>query len=202
MRATSDGDTAAYQRVAAMVGDAAVFAAATIALGPLALLVGPAAAWYLHGRRINRDAAISGLLGLAAGVLSVGLLFVVLLAAGGVFGERSGETESLSGLMLLAVAGAVLFVVLLALAIDAVRDLSPARRLHVQLDIVRLIAASILVGGTAVVLTVQLSNPQSEVGDAGAFALLAAAVSAVTILVGAKLDDRRIRRRDAHAPVA
>jgi hypothetical protein len=185
-----------------MVGDAAIFSAATVFIAPLNLIIGPAAAWYLHGRRIDRAVVLSGLLGLLGGAVSVGVLYFGLVALTGGF-ARTGDSEDFTGgLILLAVASAVLLAVLIALDVGAVRDLQASRRKHVRLDMVRLIATLVLVGGTAAITVVQVTNPASEVGDAGVFALMAGAVSAVTTYIATKLHDARRKRDGAVGPAA
>jgi hypothetical protein len=185
-----------------MVGDAAIFSAATVFVAPLNLIIGPAAAWYLHGRRMDGAAVLSGLLGLVGGMVSVVVLYFGLVALTGGFAQTGGSEDFTGGLILLGVASAVLLAVLVALDIGAVRDLQASRRKHVRLDIVRLIVTFVLVGGTAAVVAVQTMNPASEVGDAGVFALMAGAISAVTTLIGTKLYAARHNRDSAAGPAA
>jgi hypothetical protein len=194
--ALSRGETAA------MVGDAAIFSAATVFIAPLNLVIGPAAAWYLHGRRMDGAAVLSGLLGLLGGMLSVVALYFGLVALTGGFAQRGDSEDFTGGLILLGVACAVLLAVLVALDIGALRDLRASRRKHVRLDIVRLIVTLVLVVGTAAVVVVQTMNPASEAGDAGVFALMAGAVSAVTTYVGVKLYAAWRDRGSAAGPAA
>jgi hypothetical protein len=198
----SDESALSRGEAAAIVGDAAVISAATVALGPLSLIVGPAAAWYLHGRRIDGAAAMSGLLGLVGGVVSVGGLYAVLVALSGGFAQPGESEDFTGGLILLGVASAVLLAVLIVLDIGAVRDLRASRREHVRLDIVRLVVTLVLVGGMVAVVVVQTSNPASEVGDAGVFALMAGAISAVATLIGTLLYAARRGRDGAAGPAA
>ena len=180
---------------ATIAGDACLFTAATFCLlavagGPLALIIGPAAAWLLHGRRLDRPAAVSGGFGLVAGVVAVGGFFVVLpLLARAV--EPPGWSEFAIPVALLAVAGAVFLAVVVGLDVDGIRDLSPSRRHHVRLDIARLVSTLVVVVFAAVVTLVQLANPAGEIGEAGIFALGAAAVGAVTMLVADAIHARR-----------
>ena len=168
---------------AAIIGDAALFTAVVVVVGPLSLLVGPAAAWLLHGRRVDRAALIGGAVGLVAGIAGVGGVFLVLLAIGGAIGPAGGS-EFTGGIVLLAVASAVFLAGLVALDIDAVRDLAPARRSHVRLDIARLVSTLILALATAAVTVIQSTDPATGIGDAGVFALFAGAIGAVTMWVG------------------
>jgi hypothetical protein len=198
----SDESALSRGETAAMVGDAAVISAATVVIAPLNLIIGPAAAWYLHGRRMDGAAVLSGLLGLVGGVVSVGALYFGLVALTGGFAQTGNSEDFTGGLITLGVGSAALLAVLVALDIGAVRDLRASRRKHVRLDVVRLIATFVLVGGTAAVVVAQITDPASEVGDAGAFALMAGAISAVTTYVGTKLHAARRNRDSAAGPAA
>lgn len=85
-----------------------------------------------------------------------------------------------------------------AMAVDAVRDLAPARRAHVRLDVVRLVAAAILAVGVAAIVRIQTTNPATEAGDAGVFALAGGAVAGVAMLVGGRIHARLERRPGAN----
>jgi hypothetical protein len=198
----SDESALSRGETAAMVGDAAIFSAATVFIAPLNLIVGPAAAWYLHGRRMDGAVVRSGLLGLVGGMVSVVVLYFGLVALAGGFAQTGGSEDFTGGLIMLGVASAVLLAVLVALDIGALRDLQASRRKHVRLDIVRLIVTLVLVGGTAAIVVAQTMNPASEVGDAGVFALMAGAISAVTTYVGVKLHAARRDRDRAAGPAA
>lgn len=190
------------RETAALVADAAVISAATVAIGPLSLIVGPAAAWYLHGRRLDKAAVLSGLFGLVGGVVSVGVLYASLVALSGGFAQAGDSQDFTGGLIMLGIAAVVFFSVLVALDIGAVRDLRASRREHVRLDIVRLVATLVLVAGAAAIAVAQTMNPASEVGDAGAFALMAGAVSAVTTYLAVKLHAAARHHDGAAGPAA
>src|SRR5512143_1418473 len=134
------------QNAATMVGDACLFTAAAfcplaVVGGPLALIIGPAAAWLLHSRRLNRAAVISGGIGLVVGIILVGgLLMTAPLLARAI--EPPGASEFAVPVALLAAVGAVFLAVVVALDIQAIRDLLPARRQHVRLDIARLVSTA------------------------------------------------------------
>src|SRR2546421_1510786 len=83
--------TSAKGANAAIVGDACLFTAAAFCVlavcgGPLALLAGPAAAWLLHDRRIDRTAVVGGVIGIATGLVSVGGVVVLLPLVEGAIG--------------------------------------------------------------------------------------------------------------------
>lgn len=166
---------------ASLVGDACLLTAVTIPLGPLSLVIGPSAAWYLHGRRLDLPAVLAGVTGIAAGLVVVG-------AVGGLAGLilesiGLGGDDFVAPLVLLGVVALIFFTVLIVLDVDAVRDLDPARRAHARLDFVRIAVSVVLVVGTIGVIWTQVTNPASGVGDAGVFALAAGAVGAVAMWV-------------------
>lgn len=172
----------------AIIGDACVFTAVAIVAGPLALVIGPSAAWLLHGRRMDRSAVMAGIIGMAIGFLVVGGFFFLLpIVLGAIRPVGSGEFTV--PVALLAWTGVVFLAVLVALDVDAVRDLSsPARQNHTRLDIARLVATLILAGAAVVMSIVQLTHPATAIGDAGVFALGAGAVGAVAMSVANALN--------------
>lgn len=190
--------TSAKGNTAAIVGDACLFTAAAFCLlavvaGPLALVLGPAAAWLLHDRRINRAAVISGVIGIAIGVIVVGGFFVLVSLVSGAIGPVGGWEFTVPA-VLLATAGAVFLALLVVLDIDGVRDLLPGGRKHTRLDWARLVSTLVIAVFAAVVSLVQAAYPATEIGDAGVFALGAAAVGAVTMLVAEAVHARWEKR--------
>src|SRR5512137_2481693 len=107
------------QDSATIVGDACLFTAAAfcplvIVGGPLALIIGPAAAWLLHNRRLGRTAVISGGIGLAIGIIVVGSFVMtapLLMRAI----EPPGVSEFAVPVALLTLVGAVFLAVVVAL---------------------------------------------------------------------------------------
>jgi hypothetical protein len=179
--------TSANRTSAAIVGDACLFTAAAFCVlavfGPLlalALLVGPAAAWLLHDRRIDRTAVVSGVIGIAAGLVTVSGVLVLLSLVAGAIGPIGGW-EFAVPVALLAIVSLAFLALIVALDIDSVRDLMPARRTHTRLDVARLVSTTVIAVFLAVVSFVQATNPESEIGEAGIFALAAAIVGAVTM---------------------
>lgn len=172
--------THSRMETASLVGDACLFTAATIPLGPLSLVVGPSAAWYLHGRKLDWSAVLAGIAGIFAAL--------VIVAAAGVLGGFGLDSVGLRGdyaapLLMLGVVALLFFSALIALDVDAVRDLNPARRAHARLDFVRLAVSVVLMVGTVAVTWVQVANPETGIGDAGVFALAAGAVGAAAMWV-------------------
>lgn len=170
----------------ALVGDACLFTAAAfcpLALvgGPLAFVIGPAAAWLLHDRRIDRAAVISEVLGIVISVVVVGGLFVLAPLVSTAIGPIGGREFAVPAAFL-AAAGTVFLALMVLLDIDAIRDLLPARRKHIRLDYLRLASTVVIAVFVVVVSLVQTIYPETEIGDAGVFALGAAAVGAVTML--------------------
>jgi hypothetical protein len=190
--------TSTRGNTAAIVGDACLFTTAAFCLlavvgGPLALLIGPAVAWSLHERRIDRTAVIGGVVGIAVGLVAVGGLFALVSLVSGAIGPVGGW-EFTVPVALLATAGAVFLALLVALDIDSLRDLSPARRKHTRLDLARLASTLVVAVFMVVVSLLQSAHPESEIGDAGVFALGAGAVGALTMLVANAIYVRSERR--------
>ena len=194
--------TFSNQTSATIVGDACLFTAAAFCVlavfGPLlafALLVGPVTAWLLHDRRIDRTAVVAGAIGIAAGLVTVGgVLFLLPLVAGAI--GPVGGWEFAMPVALLAIVSLAFLGLIIALDIDSVRDLMPARRTHTRLDVARLVSTAVIAVFLAVVSFVQATNPASEIGDAGVFALAAAAVGAVTMMVARAIHTRSEKRSD------
>jgi hypothetical protein len=171
----------------ALVGDACLFTAAatclTVGLIPLALIIGPAAAWWLHGRRIDRQVVIGGAVGIIVSLVAVAGLFGLVALVSGALGSVGGSEFSVPIAILGAMSG--LFIVLVGvLDFASLRDLVRTRRTHVRLDIIRLMS-TLIIGVAAVAVTlIQVANPDSEVGELGIFVLGAAVAGAVTMAVG------------------
>ena len=177
--------TAPKGNPATLVGDAGLFTAAAfcvlvIVAVPLAVIVGPAAAWLLHRRRLDRAAIGSGVIGIGVGGVIVGGLFMLVALVARAIGP-AGDSEFTVPLTLLAIAGTLFLALLVGLDIDSLRDLWPARRQHLRLDIARLIATLIVAIFTVVVSLLQAANPASEIGEAGIFGLAATAMGAATM---------------------
>ena len=178
-----------------LVGDACLFTAAAFYLlallgGFIGIVIGPMAAWLYHGRRLDKTSVLSGVFGLLIGVGVVGgflLLVPFALNALGV-GDDSDFTVPI---VLLSVIGSVFGLLLVWMGFDGLRDLMPGRRLHTRLDIVRLIAIMLIVAGSLVVLSIQTTSPETEMGTAAVFALAAAVTGGLTMFATIKIQARR-----------
>ena len=190
--------TSAKGNAVALVGDACLFTAAafcvlSLVAGPLALVIGPAAAWLLHDRRIDRAAVISGVIGLAAGGVAVGGFCVLAALVAGAIGPVGGWEFTIP-VALLGTVGAVFLVLLVVLDVDSIRDLSPRRRKHTRLDLARLVSTLVIAVFVVVVSRVQATHPATEIGTAGVFMLGAGAVGAATMLVAKAIHARWEKR--------
>jgi len=174
----------------AMAGDAALFGAISIVGGPLALVIGPIASWLLHGRRVSRETAIrlaiSLAVGIVAGLAVVGGFLAAFATLGAVIGPIGGS-EFTFAITLLSVVGALFAAGVVALVVDAVRDLASTRRRHVRLDVARLVATAVLVVEGTAITVIQSRNPAAEIGDAGVCAPAAGAVAAVAMWDGGRV---------------
>jgi RsiW-degrading membrane proteinase PrsW (M82 family) len=185
------------QNSAALVGDASLFTAAAFCIllvaFPLALVIGLAAAWLLHNRRIDRAAVISGVISMVISALLIGG-FLLLLPLAVNASSSSGGSELFLPIILLSALGTAFLFIVLMLDVEALRDLRPGRRKHPRLDISRLASTLVLLVFTLVVILVQVFRPQTEMGEAGVFLLAAALVGAVTMLVAQAIRARLEQR--------
>ena len=180
-----------------LVADACILTAAALCVlvfvPPLALLVGPGAAWVLHERRLDRTAVIGGVIGIVVGIVAVGACLVVAALVLDLIGPVGGSEFTVPAAAL-AVAGTAFLVLLVALDVAAVRDLMPARRVRTRLDIARLVSTSVIAVFVSVMSLLQVTRPNGGFGDAGVFALGAGAVGAVTMMVMSAVHARADRR--------
>jgi len=194
----SSDSTSAKGDAAALIGDACLFTAAAFCVlvlaPPAALVVGPVAAWLLHDRRIDRTTVVGGVVGILVGLVAVGGIFALLPLMVGAIGSVGGWQFTVPVAILAAVSAAFLALII-ALDVDGVRDLMRAQRAHTRLDVARLLSTAVIAVFVAVVSFLQATRPGSEVGDAGVFALGAAAVGAITMAVTSAIHGRLDRRR-------
>lgn len=168
-----------------LVGDACLFTTAAfcplvLVGGPLALVFGPALAWLLHDRRLNWVAMISEVIGIVISVVVVGGLFVLVQLASAALGPVGGW-EFAVPVASLATASIAFLALIVVLDVDGIRDLLSTQRKHIRLDYARLAATVVIVVFVVVVSLIQAIYPETEMGDAGVFALGVAAVGAVTM---------------------
>jgi len=166
---------------AAFVSDSCVIAAALtciILVAPLAPVLAMAIAWIAHRRPVDGRALLSGLIGAVVSGLGVALVFFAVVLADEAIGPIGGQEYLLpivvAGLFALAFVGVAAVVV-----VAAVRDLSPARRANVRLDVVRLVSAGVVAVAVLVIVVVQTVNPASGFFELALFALLAALAGAI-----------------------
>ena len=178
---------------ASLVGDACLFSAASVFGLPLSIVLGPALAWWLHGRTFDAGAVLGWLAGLLVAVAVVGG-FLVGLPLALQAAAPSGPEDFTVPIILLSIAGAALFAVAAALAVVAIRDLMPGRRARVRVDIVRLAAVAVLVVGAVAIFMIQRAYPASEVGSAAVFALATGAIGAITTWVACAVQRAWLRR--------
>jgi len=188
------------RETATLIADACLFTAAAVCLTagmvPLALLIGPVAVWMLHNRRIDRRAIIGGAVGLIAGILAIGGLFLLTLFVSGAFASAPDETFHVPYAIVIPVI-VVFGALVAALDIDILRDLSPSRRDHVRLDFGRLAATAVIVVFAVAVGLMQAANPASEVFELGVYALGAGAASAVAMATATAIVSYTDQRRQA-----
>jgi len=163
-------------------------------------VVGPLLAWWLHRRRFGKSAILAFLIGfpiggavvLPAAMLGAAVDWIVLRFTGAEF------------------AGAIAYLVMVLVAflavtgwllVDAFRDLSPARRTHVPLDVGRLVAA-LAVGVFAAVVTGMMIAGEDAL-EAGVFVLAAgvqgAAVTAAASVISHLIEGRAEQQPDGAA---
>lgn len=145
-----------------LVGDAALFATATFCLlavvgAPLALILGPAAAWLLHGRHLDWKASVSGILGVVIGLVVVGGIFMILPRFGDTIGPIGGF-EYAGALALLIFVSLIFITLMAALDYDGLRDLAAERRIHPRLDYARLVSTAIIILFAIIITVIQLST--------------------------------------------
>lgn len=179
---------------AVIVADAVVLTTAAFCLlavvgAPFALVVGPALAWVLHGHRLDRGVMMSGVIGIVAAIAVVGGVLVLIprLFAASV---PSGGSEFAGPIALLGAFVLALVVLVVVLDIDGIRDLLGRQRVHARLDIARLASTAIIAIFSAVVGAIQHSHPETEIGDAGVFALAAGVVGGIAMLIAVRVERR------------
>jgi hypothetical protein len=144
------------------------------------LLVCPFVAWRLHGRHGSRTSAVGAGVGLLGGGGVLWGLLMVVATVGIATSWATGGTVS-EGVASLVLVAALLAALVLALDVDAVRDLARART-HVGIDVARLVATVLVVGTAAGALWYALANPGEAPAELLAFGLAAGVVGAAVVL--------------------
>jgi len=148
------------------------------------VIVGPLVAWRLHGRRLTWMAVLGAVVGGFVLGNVVGMLAAVVLVPL-VWLVTSVSTEIAGLVAVVVVIGGAFVALLVWLVVDGVRDLSPSRREHPRLDVVRFISAAVLVVFAIGVGIWTARNPGDESGEAILFAMMAG-VGAAMIVTGAE----------------
>jgi drug/metabolite transporter (DMT)-like permease len=146
----------------------------------LTVVVGPASAWLLHRRRVTAMAVVGAILG--AGAAMVVVLGVSTVAA--MTGPKS-DTFALADLAgVFTVVGALALaaaVAIVAVEVDAIRDLVASPRRHERLDIARIAAVAVILLFAGVALWLGVVRPELGMGEAGIFALVAGIFGAIVV---------------------
>jgi hypothetical protein len=157
--------------------------------GIVGTALAPLLAWRLHVRHADGTATLGAILGFIAGVV---VLFVAL-ALGLPFGL---DGTNIPGVVVVGVAvlAAAYLVAIVWLDVDALRDLSPQRRTHVWLDILRLLATAVYVA--FIVAVIVRATGASNVDQVQVLVVLVGpgALGAAAVM-GADLMVRRGERR-------
>lgn len=153
------------------------------------VILGPLVAWRLHGRRLSWMAALGAALGAFVGSNIVGMLVMLVFAPLGWLVSQLGGSEFAGLMAMVVVVGGAFVALLVWLVTNGVRDLSPSRRVHPRMDIVRVISAAALVVFAIGVALWTADHPGGESGEAIIFAMLAGLVAALAV-AGAEVATR------------
>ena len=162
------------------VGLGAVVAGLTNLFGLAAMVGGPVVAWKQHGR----DFSSVALAGLALGIVASGVIggagvFALIGAAMGI-GTLSGN-EFVGLGVVFGVLVIALLAIVVALDVDAVRDMARERSEHRRLDTLRLVATGVLAAFIAGVIAMVIRQPGGEFGEAIVFAIGAGAGAGIAV---------------------
>lgn len=142
------------------------------------VLVCPYVVWRLHGRHDTRSSTAGASLGL---LLGGGVLWVLLIAVGLISVAVSWAVGVSDGVVALVLVGGLLTALVVALDVDALRDLA-GRHLHVGTDVARLAATVVALATVAVALWYASANADQAPAELLAFGLAAGIVGAVGAL--------------------
>jgi hypothetical protein len=175
--------------VFAVVLGASLLWASGATIGFAVTALAPLLAWWLHGRRVDGTATLGAILGFIAG----GVVVFAALALGLPFG-MSGTNIPGAVWVGVAVVAAAYLVAIVRLDVDALRDLSPQRRTHVWLDILRLLATVVYVAFIVGAIVWTRGSPDVDRVRSLADLLAPGALGAAAVM-GADLMVRRHERR-------
>jgi hypothetical protein len=170
-------------------------------LGLAVMILGPLVAWRLHGRRLTWIAVLGAVIGGFVGTNVAGMLVMLVFAPLGWLVSWAGGSE-IAGLIVMVVVLGVAFVALAVwLVADGVRDLSPSRREHPRLDVLRVSSAAVLVVFAIGVALWSSGRPEDGSGEAVIFAMFAGMGAALTV-TGAEVATSLAARRKLGTGVA
>jgi hypothetical protein len=175
--------------VFAVVLGASLLWASGATVGFAVTALAPLLAWWLHGRHVDGTATLGAILGFIAG----GVAVFAALALGLPFGQ-SGTNIPGAVWVGVAVVAAAYLVAIARLDVDALRDLSPQRRTHVWLDILRLLATVVYVAFIVGAIVWTRGSPNVDRVRSLADLLAPGALGAAAVM-GADLMVRRHERR-------
>lgn len=161
-------------------GAVALLMAAGSLLSLIVMAAAPILAWRLHGRPLTWTAILGGIVGGFLAGAMVLLISLVAMLLGGLT-TLVAHSEFAGPLALLGVLAVAFLVVVVLMVIAALRDLSPTRRLHPRLDVIRLVAAGILALTSAGVGIWIANHPGTETGEALIMAMAAGLAGACAV---------------------
>lgn len=144
------------------------------------VVIVPVLVWLMHGRRLSGMAVLGGLVG----ALSAGFVFMGIVALSAVLGllvSPFTDSEFAGPIAMLVVVSAAFVVLVIWLVAWAIQDLAHDRRVHVRIDVARLVSTAILVAFSAGVALWIADNPGDESGEAMIFAMFAGLAGALAV---------------------
>ena len=146
-------------------------------------ILGPYAAWRLHGRHFTAVAILGALVGAGvAGLVTAGAALLSIPLAWLV--SPISTSEFAGPIVLLGITATAFLVGMVWLLVDAARDSRPTRRTHERLDGARLLSALAVVALAVVSTWLTVASPAGEAGEAIIFALVFG-ISGGAMVVGA-----------------
>lgn len=162
------------------VGDSGWYSWTSSAVLLGVVLICPSIVWRTHGHRDSTSSALGAGVGLVGGGWVLWALLMLVAGVGLVVSRMSGGavSEALASLLLVS---ALLVALVVALDVDAIRDLA-RNRAHVGTDATRLVATLLAVGTAAASIWYAVANPGQEPAELLAFGLAAGVVGAAVVL--------------------
>lgn len=181
---------------ALLAADACLFSA-VLAWAPIVVVLGPALAWWLHGRRLEKNSVTGMIVGtVLAAMIVIGIIMLMAYVAPLIV--PASVNEFAVPITILSIVGAAFAAAVVGIDVIALRDLAPSRRSELRLDMARLAATGAVLVMAGAIFFVTRSNPSSQIGDAGVFSMAAAVYGAIT----AGVADMWVMRAEARAGAA